>query len=229
MGFLDLFKRKRIEKKKDFNVLSSGGMVEYIQSNLKEPTNENVLKVVEKVAKPENDLEHLTSEGELPWGWHSHNKEFTNKVDKEYSHFLDMWLDSRNKSPKKQFESLKSFVLYLEKLEKLCVSKGECYEFYFYELIASKDYIQKRKEELEYLTEHFDYLQDIYNKKQNLKPIIIELLKKNDGILQSEFKKMFEEPLHSEVSNILYEMHQNGEIEKVKSGRSYILHYKEGV
>lgn len=123
MGILDLLNKKKNEK-------------------------DIFLKVVEKVAQPDDDLVHLTPEGELPWGWHSHNKEFTEKTNKEYSHFLNMWLDSRTKSPKEQYEALKSFVLYLEDLEKLCISKGECFEFWFYEILTSKGYIEARKAEL---------------------------------------------------------------------------------
>lgn len=123
MGILDLFNKKKTEKG-------------------------NFLKVVEKVAQPDDDLLHLTPEGELPWGWHSRNKEFTERTNKEYSHFLNTWLDSRTKSPKEQYEALKSFVLYLEDLEKLCISKGECFEFWFYEVLTSKGYIEARKAEL---------------------------------------------------------------------------------
>ena len=96
-------------------------------------------------------LEHLDENGELPWGWHSRNKDFIEKINNEYSFFLNNWLNSRNAEPKKQYEALKSFVLYLEDVEKLCKSKGECFEFWFYEILTSKDYLQKRKDELKKL------------------------------------------------------------------------------
>ena len=66
----------------------------------------------------------------------------------EYTYFLNMWLDSRSKSPKEQYSALKSFVLYLEDAEKLCKSKGECFEWWFYNVLTSTDYISKRKQEL---------------------------------------------------------------------------------
>ena len=97
--------------------------------------------------------ETLTKEGDLPFGWVYRNKEFVDQVQSEYSYFLNNWLDSRTKEPLKQYETLKSFVLYMEDVEKLCKSKGECFELWFYEIIASKDYIQKRKTELNYLME----------------------------------------------------------------------------
>lgn len=110
-------------------------------------------------------LDRLTKDGDLPWGWISHNKGFTDKINNEYSYFLHLWLESRNKSPKEQYSALKSFVLYLEDAEKLCKSKGECFEWWFYELIASKDYIAKRKNELEKLISNFDPLQKDYENK----------------------------------------------------------------
>lgn len=169
----------------------------------------------------------LTSDGELPWGWTLHNKEFTEKIGSEYSYFLNMWLDARSKAPKELYPALKSFVLYLEDAESLCKAKGECFEYWYYEILTSRDYLEKRKEELKELTLNLDYLQEIYIKKQNLKPVVIHLLKENDGILQSEFKNLFDEPFQNEVSNIIYALYQAGEVEKTKSGRSYILHYKK--
>lgn len=115
------------------------------------------------------DFEHLTKEGDLPWGWHTHTKEFTNKINNEYSYFLNRWLESRTKSPLEQYSALKSFVLYLEDVEKLCASKGECFELWFYDCLTSKDYIQKRKNELNELVTNMDALQKEYELKHKRK------------------------------------------------------------
>lgn len=158
-------KKKENTKETELNILSGKGIIDYIEANLKNPTQENVLKVLDRLAKPDDDLEHLTKEGELPWGWHTHTKEFTNKVNNEYSYFLNMWIEARNKSPKELYEALKSFVLYLEDVEKLCKSKGECFEFWFREILTGKGYVEKRKKELEELTANFDKLQANYEKR----------------------------------------------------------------
>jgi hypothetical protein len=44
--------------------------------------------------------------------------------------------------------------------------------------------------------------------------------------MQSELKNMFDEKLQGEVSDILYEMSKSGEVERVKTGRSYKLYYR---
>lgn len=142
------------------------GLFDFFKKNKKENVNTTRFDIIVKTGtkptpKPEMDWEHLTDEGELPFGWIYHNKEFTDRINNEYSHFLNLWLDARKKSPKELHSALKSFILYMEDVEKLCKSKGECFEFWFYELIASKDYIEKRKNELKELTENLDELQQI--------------------------------------------------------------------
>lgn len=93
-------------------------------------------------------LDRLTPDGELPWGWIYNNNDFVNRISGEYSYFLNMWLDSRNKAPKEQYQALKSFVMYLDDAGKLCKSKGECFEWWFYNDLISPDYINKRKKDL---------------------------------------------------------------------------------
>lgn len=116
---------------------------------LKKETGIAEEKIVEILATPDDDLEHLTSDGDLPWGWHTRNKEFTDKVNVEYSHFLNRWIDSEKGSPKDLYSALKSFVTYLEDLEALCQKKGECFDFWFREILTSPDYLDKRRSELE--------------------------------------------------------------------------------
>lgn len=93
-------------------------------------------------------MDMLTKDGELPFGWVTQNKNFTERINREFSYFLQLWLDARNKSPKELYSALKSFVLYLEDAERLCKSKGECFEFWFYEILTAPNYIEKRKAEL---------------------------------------------------------------------------------
>lgn len=172
-------------------------------------------------------LDRLTEEGELPCGWHYHNREFTEKINNEYRYFLNNWCNSRNKSPKEQYSALKSFVLYIEDVERLCRSKGECFEFWCNEILIGKEYREERRKELDFLTANFDKLQSDYDKKQQVTvEVVIDLLQMNNGILQADFWHLFDEVCQPKAKEIVYNLQNEGKIEKTKSGRSYTLHYK---
>lgn len=229
MGIFDFLKKKAVKQESNQNILSGDGLINYVKSNLENPTEENVLKALDRIAKPADDLEHLTKEGDLPWGWHNQNKDFIEKINKEYSYFLNNWLNSRYSEPKKHYEVLKSFVLYLDNIEKLCKKKGECFVFWFSEVLTSPTYLQERKEELKELEENFDNLQTQYEERQielfNLDAKIIKRLKENQGVLQSEFIKTFNPLVQNEVKDKLYHWDKDGKVQRTKSGRSYILYY----
>lgn len=134
------------------------GFFNFLKKNKRENVNTTRFDIHVKTgtiptSKPSDDLEHLTKEGELPFGWVWHNREFTEKIGGEYSYFLNLWLNARKKSPKELYSALKSFVLYLEDIEKLCKSKGECFEFWYYNILTAPDYLEKRKLELQRLSE----------------------------------------------------------------------------
>lgn len=233
MGIFDLFKKKEAKKDSvpDFDPLNGKSMINYIRSNLKNPTDKNVLKALERFNKPADDLDHLTPEGDLPWGWHTTNKVFTDNVTAEFTHFLNKWIDARKKSPKELYSALKSFVLYMEDIQNLCNQKGECFDYWFNEILTAPGYLEKRKSELQHLTANLEKLQERYEHKTAWMPIlddeIIKQLQANDGILQADFIKMFDDCVQSEVSSKLYYMAKSGDLERIKSGRSYILHYKK--
>lgn len=186
------------------------------------PNNSNVIGVT-------NDLTHLEN-GDLPWGWLYHNKDFIENINNEYSYFLDNWIASRYEEPKKQYEALKSFVLYLEDVEKLCKAKDECFEFWFSEILTTPTYLRERKKELKEFEENFDKLQTQYEERQaelyNLDEKIIKKLKENQGVLQSEFVKAFNPLIQNEVKDKLYHLDKEGKLQRTKSGRSYILNFR---
>lgn len=191
----------------------------------------DLFKKKETPAKaPVEDFEHLDENGELPFGWIYKNKDFVEKINSEFSFFLNNWLDSKNCEPKKQYESLKSFITYLEDVERLCKSKGECFEFWFYEILTSKDYLQKQKNELAYFTTNFDEIEKNFLKKESelidLDARIVKMLKDNPNIIQADFVKLFDATIQSEVKEKLYYMDKSGILERNKSGRSYILNYR---
>ena len=189
-------------------------------------------KVTPKIEpeKTTEDFDHLDENGNLPWGWVTRNEAFTGQIGKEYSYFWKMWFDSRDKEPKQQYEALKSFVLYLEDAEKLCKAKGECFESWFYEILTAPDFLEKRKEELNHLTSNFEEIERNYYKKKSeladLDTRVIRLLETNPGIIQADFVKLFDPIIHNEVREKLYFLEKSGSLQRIKTGRSYTLHYR---
>ena len=222
-----LFKKSN---KGNLNPLSANGMIGFIKSNLKNPTEKNVTRAMQEIAKSDADQEHLTEEGQLPWGWFGLNRNFTEKIRGEYSYFLEQWLKSRDLSPKEHCEALESFVLYMKDVKKICNAKNECFAYWFDSVIATDEYIEKRTEELEYLKANLKQLQQEYEKKKmlsvNLDRIIKGRLADNKGILQADFVKLFDPLIQDDVKEILYHMDKAGELQRVKQGRSYILNIK---
>lgn len=220
MGLFDIFKKK---PETVAFVIGSKATVSKDQTVQECIESQNVNSLNEPLDKLVN--------GDLPWGWITHNKDFIDKISSEYSYFLDNWIDTRSKSPKELYSSLKAFVLYMEDVEKLCKSKGECFEFWFYEILTGKNYLTIRKSELRKLEENLFEKQKVYEERQKklllLEDQIIQMLQAHDGILQSNFRKLFDESVQADVSNILYALQKDGKLNRTKSGRSYLLHFKE--
>lgn len=86
--------------------------------------------------------------GQLPWGWISRNKDFTDDLQEKNKYFMNLWLNSRKEDKKKQIEELKSFIAFLQEAKTLCASKSECHLKWFQDIIADDTYINKRLAEL---------------------------------------------------------------------------------
>ena len=127
---MGLFGKKKPKNKKDFDILSGDGLVSFVAANLKNPTPKNILKGVQAIARPDDDLDHLTPEGDLPWGWHTANKAFTQKIESEYKYFLNKWLDTKDRPDIDQYIALRVFVMYMHDVKVLCKEKGECFVYW---------------------------------------------------------------------------------------------------
>lgn len=170
--------------------------------------------------------------GELPWGWVANHRDFTEKINSQHNYFLDLWLDSRNKSPKEQYSSLKSFVLFLNDCKKLCASQGECHLKWFQDIIADDSYIQARTEELKEIEKNFEKLEADYEKRQNIEKNILPSLQQdllafittNPNVLQKDIYNYFPPSYQEYISEALYNLRKNGEVVREKSGNTYKLY-----
>lgn len=219
MGIFKLFKKKS-KTPKDLSK----------SENLEDITNTLLKNNMISVPKDDNhntfggSLDKLV-DGDLPWGWVAHKKDFIEPIEKEYSYFLQSWLDARNGSPKELYSALKSFVRYMEDVKRLCSSKGKNFECWCNTILIKDEYFNIRKEELEDLSTKWAEMQKEYELKQKLLSTLpddlMDFLNDNNGILQSDVYKHFRPVVKSEIQSLLYEWGETGKIKKEKSGRSY--------
>lgn len=157
MGLFNLFKKKpqqpqHNEELSDFNPLDINSVIGYIKENKPDATEQDVVNIISKLAEPDEDQEHLTPDGDLPWGWFSVHKDFTDRISSEYKYFLNSWLESRKLSPHEEYTALKSFVIYMNDAKVLCGEKGECF-LYWLESLFDDSYLLKQTSRLKKLEE----------------------------------------------------------------------------
>lgn len=216
MGIFKLFKKKS-KTPKDLSK----------SENLEDITNTLLENNMISVPKDDNhntfggSLDKLV-DGDLPWGWVAHKKDFIEPIEKEYSYFLQSWLDARNGSPKELYSALKSFVRYMEDVKRLCSSKGKNFECWCNTILIKDEYFNIRKEELEDLSTKWAEMQKEYELKQKLLSTLpddlMDFLNDNNGILQSDVYKHFRPVVKSEIQSLLYEWGETGKIKKRKVG-----------
>lgn len=237
MGFFDLFKKKpqRQQHKEpdDFNPLDINSVIGYVKRQKPDASAEDVAKIIGKLAEPDADQDHLTPEGDLPWGWITVHKDFSEKISNEYRYFLNSWIESRKQSPRLEYAALKSFVRYMEEVRSLCKSKGECYEYWRISLFDD-EYFNRRKLDLDRIGQNIENMETAYQKKQALEREIVPTLEKellkiiyeSPGILQKDLYKMFDADLKNYIQELLYFSEKNGKIVREKSGNTYKLFTK---
>lgn len=231
MGLFDVFRKKpQRPVSENFNPLDINSVITWYKRQNPKATEKDVLHFVSKLAEPDPDQEHLTSDGGLPWGWQYAHKDFTERISSEYRYFLNAWTESRKQSPRNEYAALKSFVMYMNDARRLCKSKGECYE-YWLTICFDDDYLSKRTADLERLKQNLDELEATFQKKKeieaklpNLEKRLLEIIKKNSGILQKDIYKLFEPEEKNYVQERLYYAEKANIISREKSGNTYKLY-----
>lgn len=94
------------------------------------------------------DLDHLTAEGSLPFGWMTYNQDIIKQIDSEIETFRDSINNA--KDPLKKYAALKSYLSYLEDGRKHYSIVNECAGKYFEEYICNahmtESYLKQFKE-----------------------------------------------------------------------------------
>lgn len=232
-GFLKKPVRTQTVSDEELNPLDANSIIGWYKTKNPNATEADVRNFISKMAEPAKDLDHLTPEGELPWGWYPAHKDFTHSKETEYTYFLNSWLESRGKSPREQIGALESFVQYMNDLKGLCSKKGECFNYWRGSLFDDA-YLEKRTDELEHLRTHFDELSEKYEINQRILKDVVpglrknlkSIIKANPGITQTDVYKMFQPEAKQYVSEALYFMEKDGVIVRKKQGRTYTLSIK---
>ena len=175
-------------------------------------------------------IDRLDEDGELPFGWVAHNSDFAGKMENEFSHFRNDWVSSQN-DVKKEYAALKSLIQYIKDVQALCDSKGECFSFWCSEYLIGKEFLEKRKADLQYIENNMDELleKEKFNKAfkedvlPHLREDLLKIIEDNPGILQTDVYKMFEPEAKDHLSSELYFMAKENLIHREKQGRSYAL------
>jgi len=179
-----------------------------------------------------NNNSNTSSGTELPFGWYSKNEAFVKPRDSKLYELLSA--ASSCSSIDEEKVRIQEYLDYFESYKKECASKGKHFKIYFDEMhmqYDAKKYsspTQKQEERLKYIEENYDILkQEEIEKKlslQTLEEDIINAIKSNPGVLQSELVKQFPECVKGDVTEKLYFWAREEKIRREKNGRSYSLY-----
>lgn len=125
---MGLFSKKKQAPQKDFDILSGAGLVDFVKSNLKNPTDKNVAKAIRAIAEPDKDQKHLTKDGELPWGW---LRLHTPICEPYEDAIVKMAVDLKGSVGSDRIRRLEHLIDAYYIYKNFCYSKDECFIKYF--------------------------------------------------------------------------------------------------
>jgi hypothetical protein len=185
----------------------------------KEAQSEPQTKVIE--------TDELVLSHGLPSGWLYENKSITEPAKMIYKYLLEKYFEEKDKGVLSKYASFKSFVLYIQDLRESCASKGEHFTQWFSVFVCDQASVDMYTADLKHME---DNLLDLLKKEEMIKQLktdLLEIIKAEPGVVQSDLYKRFDENLKPDISNELYWFSRDGVIEREKSGRSYKLYIKQ--
>lgn len=235
MGFFGLFSKKKKptvepqepEIPEDFNPLDIDSVIRYIKNRNPDISDKEARAIFKELCKPAKDQDHLTPEGELPFGWYTVHKDFTEKIESEYNAIADKYFDSRNKGVLNEFSALKAYVAYMKDIKKLCYAKGECYVFWSSICVARPDTMQFMEEKLQNMESNLDELLKTERIMNKLRSELPKVINAQPGILQTDTYKLYDPDIKPHITETLRLMDQEGLITREKTGRTYSLYPKK--
>lgn len=167
-------------------------------------------------------MDRLTEDGELPGGWVYQNREYLKPLEETNNVLLQQVLDKRHDAPQRLLSALKLYADFLRVTQKQCELKGECFRFWYNEIMTSNGN-PAFVEQYEYYRDNIDALEKEYARKKQIQKEILEIVRANPSILQTTVYKSFDADERGIVSNEIYQFAAHGIITRTKSGRTYSL------
>ena len=171
------------------------------------------------------DLGHLSKDGELPWGWLLYYKDFISQQEKKIDVKWNAVYSATTTLEK--LDAYKSYFNTIDRIGRTCKKAGECHYKWFTEnILGSVWYNQQVERYREFELE----APELIKRDELLLTLdsdIMNKLKECEGILQSDFIKLFDPVIKKDVSDFLYNADKYGKIKRTKSRRSYILETKK--
>lgn len=192
--------------------------------------------------KKKVDLTKLDKDGDLPWGWHTANKEFTEKIEAQYQLLDDDWRKALHHNVYMEREALIQLIQFMESIKDFCDSKDECFSFWASILVANPEILDGRKMRLDYIERNAEKIEaEIAEREEErrkkeleetLTPIVKEkiklLLTDSPGFLQKDIYDMFTDDDEASVSSLaLYQLRRDGLIVREKAGRTFKLYLSD--
>lgn len=225
MGLFDVFKKKKSGKEDVLKQLDNAQDIGTMMSILAK--NDVISKPIDKNHNSfGQDITHLTEDGELPWGWIYANRDFIKPIEEQYDYFMNEYINAKKQEKGIQVvrSALKSFIAYMEDMEKICASKGECFIEWSKISICNPATMESYRNDLKKIEDNLDDLIEKEKLVKWLRPELLRMIRNEPGVVQSDLYKRFDVSLKPEVSNQLYLLSAKGLITREKSGKSYKLY-----
>ena len=229
MGLFDIFKKKHttrhVTNKNDAErVVSSSEKADDLGEIANILVSSEVISG--KVEKGKNsfgeDLQRLTPNGELPFGWVAYYKDF---VDEQNQKIDALWRDVYTATTTtKKIEAYRKYFDEISHIAVLCKESGECHFKWFCENIIETQWYNKQFAEYQELKQQAPELIKREELLKNIGPEVMRKIVENDGILQTDLIKMFDPIIKDDISKLLRNLEQGNVITREKSGRTYKIY-----
>ena len=181
-------------------------------------------------------LDILNKDGEIPQGWYLNNKEYLDSFERKMTDYAQ---EARSAQIEKKPGIYREMIETYYDFKRECYKKNECFAKYFADMWEHCS--NSRNDDFEYITPFEDELKEIEsnyaellrnervvrNAIPSLRNEIIGIVSRhNEGILQTDIYKMFDDSLKDTIRDEIYQCCKDDLITRDKQGRTYLVKLK---